>query len=378
MSGSSRTDARADGSKETSERQRMRISQVTLVYLIVLALIPLSRLISPAFPSTNQIENILVLSSFLAVVAFGQGLVILTGGIDLSVASSVTASAVFMSSVTGMIGGNTLVGVILTLGIAFLIGAFNGIGIAYLRIPAFIMTLATGVMVMSILLEQTNGAPSGASPAILRELFGSGRIGGIPITIFFFATFVLIGWLLQSHTTYGQRLYAVGNGETVARISGLPVKPLIASVYAVSGVCCGLAGIMLLGFTGAANLSTGNDYLLPSIAAVVVGGTAIKGGVGRYLGTVAGVLLLTTVSTDISAMNLSEGWKQVVYGAIILAALVLSRESPEGGARTGVFDRFRKDKRKEDMNKEHDDVSEASAGSGQSSAIQNKNRRSTP
>lgn len=377
MSGSSRTDARADGSKESSERQRMRISQVTLVYLIVLALIPLSRLISPAFPSTNQIENILVLSSFLAVVAFGQGLVILTGGIDLSVASTVTASAVFMSSVTGMIGGNALVGVILTLGITFLIGAFNGIGVAYLRIPPFIMTLATGVMVMSILLEQTNGAPSGASPAVLRELFGSGRIGGIPITIFFFSAFVVVGWLLQSHTTYGQRLYAVGNGETVARISGLPVKPLIASVYAVSGICSGLAGIMLLGFTGAANLSTGDDYLLPSIAAVVVGGTAIKGGVGRYLGTVAGVLLLTTVSTDISAMNLSEGWKQVVYGAIILAALILSRESPEGGARTGVFDRFRRDKREEDMDKEHDGGNEVSTGSGRSPTMQNKNRRST-
>lgn len=377
MSGPAQTGVGRTGQKENPERRRIGLSQVTLVYLIVLALIPLSRLISPAFPSTDQVENILVLGSFLAIVAFGQGLVILTGGIDLSVASTVTASAVFMSSVTGMIGGNALIGMILTLGIAVLIGLFNGVGVAYLGIPPFIMTLASGVMVMSILLELTGGAPSGASPPILRELFGAGRIGGIPITIFFFAAFVFGGWLLQSRTTYGQWIYAVGNGQTVARISGLPVKRLIASVYMLSGISCGIAGIMLLGFAGAANLSIGNDYLLPSIAAVVVGGTAIKGGTGRYLGTVAGVLLLTTVSTDISAMRLSEGWKQIVYGGIILTALVLSRERPEGGSQLNVFARFRKRKGEEDVSKGRDDVKEVAAGTNQPAANQNESRRST-
>ncbi len=376
MSGSAQADAKGAGSKEVQERRRKGISQVTLVYLIVLAFIPLSRLISPAFPSTDQVENILVLGSFLAIVAFGQGLVILTGGIDLSVAAIITASAVFMSAITGAMGNSALVGVLLTLGVGILIGLFNGIGVAYLKIPPFIMTLATGVMATSILLGQTNGSPSGASPPVLRELFGTGRIFGIPITIFFFAALVFVGWLIQSRTTYGQRLYAVGNGEIVARISGLPVKQLITSVYVVSGLCCAIAGIMLLGFTAGANLSIGNDYLLPSIAAVVVGGTAIRGGTGRHLGTVAGVLLLTTVSTDISAMQLSEGWKQIVYGAIVLAALVLSRESPEGGSRSNIFARLRTRKREEDVDGGHGDVSEGAAGPGQSDASHNEHRRS--
>jgi ribose transport system permease protein len=131
-------------------------------------------------------------------------------------------------------------------------------------------------------------------------------------------------------TTYGRRVYAVGNSAIAARVSGLPVRPVQASVYAVAGLFYGIGGVMLLGFAGNAELRLGDEYLLPSIAAVLVGGTAIKGGRGSYVGTIGGVVLLTVVGLDITATGLAEGWKQVLYGAIVLAALVLAKRPSLG------------------------------------------------
>lgn len=302
---------------------RPALSHAMIIWIIVVLLIPASRLVSDAFPSMNQIENIAVLGAFLGVAAFGEGLVILSGGFDLSVPSIVTAAGVFVAAWVQN-GGSVAIGIVLALLIAAGIGAVSGIGVGYFRIPAFIMTLAVGTIVSGALLGLNAGHPARPAPKALHDVFGSGRFIGIPTTIWFFAGFVIVAVLLQQVSSHGRRVYAVGNGELVASMSGLRVRAITASVYAIAGLCYGIVGLMLVGYSSGANLSLGNDYLLPSIAAVVVGGTSIKGGRGTYIGIVGGTLLLTTVATDISATSLAEGWKQVLYGAIVFGALILS------------------------------------------------------
>lgn len=311
---------------------RPSLNHTLIIWLIVVVAVPASRVVSTSFPSGTQIQNIVVLGSFLGVAAFGEGIVILSGGFDLSVSAVITASGVFAAAFVEH-GGGTGLAVLLALLISAAIGAASGIGVAYFRIAPFIMTVATGAIVSGALLGLNSGEPSRPAPSELHTLFGTGKWLGVPDVIWFFLAFVILATILLQATTYGRRIYAVGNGELVARMSGIPVRAVTASVYAVAGLCYGIAGIMLTGYSSGAELSLGDDYLLPAIAAVVVGGVSIKQARGTYIGVVGGTMLLTTVSNDISATSLADGWKQVLYGVIVLGALVLSNWRGEGRVR---------------------------------------------
>lgn len=308
--------------------KRVMVDHALIIWAIALILIPASRAVSSEFPSTAQLESILLLGLFLVVAGFGQGLVILTGGIDLSVPAGLTLAA-FSTAWFTSAGGNSALGIVIGIAASTVLGLVNGIGVAYLRIPAFIMTLATSTITASSLIGINNAQPARPAPGWLPNVFSAGahRVGGIPAPVFFFVGIALLGWVIQGMTTYGRRVYALGNSPVAARISGVAVRPVHASVYAVAGLFYGIGGVMLLGFAGNAELRLGDDYLLPSIAAVLVGGTAIKGGRGSFFGTIGGVLLLTIVGLDISATGLVEGWKQVLYGVIVLAALILAKRT---------------------------------------------------
>ena len=302
-----------------------QFGHVGAIYALALLLIPASRLVDENLPSISQIENVLIIGLFLVVVSFGQGLVILTGGFDLSVPGIITAAA-FVTATVASGGGSIVLAVILALLVGAGIGAMNGIGVGLLRVPPFIMTLAIGAITTYALLGINQGEPSRPSPDVLTDLFlGQERLAGIPLPIWFFVGLVFLGWLIQSRTSWGKRVYAIGNGELPARIAGVRVPLMLVSVYAVAGVAYGLAGVMLLGYSQGAVLTMGEPYQLPSIVAVLVGGSAIKGGAGSFLGTVGGVLLLTVVSIDISASGLAEGWKQVMYGGIVLSVLIIGK-----------------------------------------------------
>jgi ribose transport system permease protein len=304
--------------------------QVLLLWLAFIIVIPASRVVSTSFPSGNQLDAITTLGLFLVVIAFGQGFVILTGGIDLSV-PAIVASASYLCAWQTERGTSPVVAIILALGIAAVIGAANGFGVAFLRIPPFIMTLAMGTIVTSALVGLNSGQPAREGPTALVKLFGEGtRLGPFPVALYFLVGAVLVGFAIQSLTSYGRRVYALGSSERTAEISGMRVRLTRASAYVVAAVAYGIGAMMLLGFTGNARIEIGQEYLLPSIAAVLVGGTAIAGGRGLFLGTVAGGLLLTAISVDISASNFDEGWKQVLYGAIVLGTLMLSKLATRG------------------------------------------------
>jgi ribose transport system permease protein len=293
-----------------------------VVWVLALLAIPASRFASPNFPSPDLLRNVLVLGLFLAIVAFGQGLVILTGGLDLSVAIGVTLGAYFTGYLASR--GVPLVGaIILALVITGFLGLINGLLIGFTPFPAFIVTLATSAMAASLLLGLSAGAPSQRSPEPLAKLFdGSADLAGVPFPVLLFAAVVLVGFYLQSRTVFGRHAYAVGDSSRAARISGIPVRRTTVLAYVTAGIAYGTAGIMLLGYASGADLNVGNPWLLPSIAAVVVGGSSIKGGSGNYLGTVGAVILLTILTIDISAAGISEGFKQVAYGGVIILALL--------------------------------------------------------
>jgi ribose transport system permease protein len=206
-----------------------------------------------------------------------------------------------------------------------LIGAVSGIGVAFLRIPPFIMTLAMGIIVYSANLGITGGSPAGRPSPLLTDLFAA-RILGVPPILFLMAAFTVAATVLQARSAFGRKVYALGTNPAAAFIAGLPVRRITIICYALSGAAAGLAGILMIGFTNGASLVMGDNYLVPSIASVVVGGTSITGGRGNYLGVAGGAVLLTTFSTVINALGIAEAWRIILYGTVIVIALLLLRE----------------------------------------------------
>jgi ribose transport system permease protein len=295
------------------------------VFALSIILILASRAISPAFGGWNEARAILVLSSFVMAVAFGQGLVILLGGLDLSVASVMTFGGVLTFSWIGSSAPALLWGVPAVLIVTALVGVVNGVGITLLRVPPFIMTLAVGIIVYSICLGFTAGTPNGQASPVLSAIYTE-RLFDVPLIVYLMVVAAVVGHLFQSHTPFGRKLYAIGTSDAAAYIAGLGVRRLTIATYAIAGAASGLAGIMMVGYAGGATLTMGQPYMLPSIAAVVVGGTSILGGSGRFLGTVGGAILLTTISTIIGALEMQEGLRTMIYGIVILIALLLMRD----------------------------------------------------
>ncbi len=273
----------------------------------------------------DYVNSLPMLASFLAVLALGQGAVILSGGLDMSVPWTITLAGIVLCGITK--GSNEaafwVVPLVLSMGGA--IGFINGSAIVVLGISPIIVTLAMNGILEGAALIFCNGSPIGWSPPALRWLM-TGRLFHVTPIVWFLVVFVIIANLLLSRTTFGRRLYATGNSQRVARFAGVPVGPTLIGAYMLSGLCSVIVGIMLSGFSGQAFLEMGDPYLLPSIAVVVVGGTLITGGKGHYLGMFGGALLLTALSTLLSASLISDAIRDVVYGGVVLIAVVALRE----------------------------------------------------
>jgi ribose transport system permease protein len=284
-----------------------------------------SRWISPSFGTWNQTKAILLLSSFIMVAGFGQQMVILIGGLDLSAASVITLGGLLTFIWIGASSSALIWGVPAVLLLMALVGAVNGIGVALLRIPPFIMTLAMGMIIYGAVLGITKGTPLGESSPLLTALF-TGHWFGLPPLIYHMMAIIFLCVLVQRRTAFGRRVYAIGTNPYAAYLAGLPVRLVTIWCYAISGGAAGVAGILLVGYSGGATLTLGQSYLMPCLAAVVIGGTSILGGRGHYLGVVGGAALLTTFSTIVSALGVEEGWRIIIYGVVILAALLVLRE----------------------------------------------------
>lgn len=279
------------------------------------------KIVSPGSNLVGQVSAILVSAIFLTVAAFGQGLTILLGGIDLSIGVVMGLGAMMISGLTNGNDGALVWAVPVTLAACTGIGVVNGIGIALADIPPFIMTLASATTFFGVGLGFTAGAAQApVAPAI--ETLMSARWLDVPCPIWLLLVFAAVAVAFQNGSVTGRKLYALGSSPGGARVLGLPVAALTIAAYAISGLCAGIAGMLLAGYSSAATLDMGNPFLLPTIAAVVIGGARVTGGRGIYLGTFAGALFLSALETMITVLSLSQGLRDLIQGAIIVMALI--------------------------------------------------------
>lgn len=312
------TTAEVDQRGDRGFRLGGQSAYILAILLLTALLMPLSRLVSPSLGSWSTVSAILVVSSMLTLVGFGQGLVILVGELDLSLPSTVSLTGVLTTAWLG--SSPSLLTFLQILAIAALIGLLNGVGVTLLRVPSFIMTLGAQLIIAGVALGYTKGTVPGTTPDFLARLM-LGRWVGIPTPIFLLLAMVLVGTLIQRYTSFGRRLYAVGSNRATAYVAGVQVNRVIIGAFVISAVCAALTGMLLVGYGGGATLGMGDTYFLSSIAVVVVGGSSILGGRGSYLGTVVAAIFLTTISTLIQSLGISQGWQTFIYGLLIVAVV---------------------------------------------------------
>jgi len=303
-------------------RQRIDVPVATAFGCIVLLLV-LGSFYSSNFLSPQYLLQQLKVGAFLGIIATGMMLVILLGQIDLSVPWTVTLGAMMASAAAahGAVGEALAIPVGIFCGL--LIGVVNGVGVAYLRIPSMIITLAVNAVAQGLMVAYTGGFAPGDSASTAMRYLAAGTILGVPnAAIMWLVTGVLAVFLLN-RTTFGRAIYGIGNKEAAAYLSGVPTQRVVMIAFALSGALAAFGGVLLAGYAGKAAQSMGDAYLLPSIAAVVLGGTSILGGRGSYLGTIAGVILITLLQSILSVMQIAEFGRQIIYGIIIVVMLLL-------------------------------------------------------
>lgn len=285
--------------------------------LLLLVLVGGIAVIRPGTVTPDWGANTLLFAAPLGLMAGGETVLLLTGGIDLSVSAIATSSAYLLSANSAH---DPLLGLALGLGVGLLVGLLNGIGVAIFRVQPLVMTLGTGLMTEGALVvySQKIIAHLPHVPAFIVAL-GSGKfLGVIPVDLLLWLPISVLLILGLRYSGFGRLLYAVGDNAEACRLAGVRVWGVLVVAYVICGFLCAIAGLIMVGTTNAADLSLADVYLLPAIAAPIIGGTSIFGGRGGYGGAIVGALVLTVLNSLLTLLNVPEPLKQVLYGAIIL------------------------------------------------------------
>ncbi|SDM95191.1 ribose transport system permease protein [Cryobacterium flavum] len=296
-----------------------------LVGLVVLCLALF--IATPDFLTGPNLLNIGIQVSTVAVLAFGMTFVIVAGGIDLSVGSVAALSAMssgWMFASAGLPGWLALVGGLV---VGALAGVINGLANAYGKLPSFIATLAMLSVARGLTLVISDGRPIKTAPEVS---FLGGNLGPVPMPIVILVIAALAASFVLNRTVIGRSMYAVGGNAEAARLSGLPVKRILVTVFALAGLFAALAGLLLAGRLDSAQPQAAAGYELDAIAAVVIGGASLSGGLGRISGTLVGALVLVVIRNGLNLLNVTSFWQQVVIGLVIALAVgidVLRRKS---------------------------------------------------
>ena len=302
--------AQTSGRMMTSGRLLALLRQNTILVLILLLVVFVAgiELARPGTVNATWMSNALLFAAPLGILAAGQTLVMLTGGIDLSVAAIATGAAYILAT-TASLGSTAAVALGLLLGL--LIGFINGVGIAVLGVQPLVMTLGTGLMTGGVLTvySQQMLASEPRVPDFIQALGAGKLLGVVPLDLFLWAPIAFLMIFGLARSGFGRLLYAVGDNREACKLAGVRVWQVLLAA---------IAGIVLVGGTNAADLSLADVYLLPSVAAVIIGGTSIFGGRGGYAGSIVGALILTVLTSILTLVDASEPIKQILYGAIIL------------------------------------------------------------
>jgi len=298
------------------------LSRYGLLWALGFLILALS-LLSPYFLSTANLLNVLRQVSINAILALGMTVVILKGGIDLSV-GSLLALAGALAAGFALSGFPPPLAMGLGVGIAVALGTLQGLLVAYAGLPPFIVTLAGLTAFRGLTLVYTDGRPITGLPDPFLFL-GNGTLLGIPVPVMVMLSFLLLTHLLLQNTALGRYLYAIGGNEEAARLSGVPVARIKVFAYAYSGLAAGLAALVLTGRLNSAQPTAGTGFELDAIAAAVVGGTSLAGGRGTAWGTFLGALIIGVLNNGMNLLNVSSFYQLIAKGAVIVLALLVDR-----------------------------------------------------
>ncbi len=289
------------------------------------ALFLLGQAVHPGFLGLASVESILVIASFVGLVAAGQCFVILIGGIDLSVPWVLNAGAIVLTTTSLGLESRAPIAIVAALAMGIVVGAINGAGVAIFGIPAVVMTLAMNGIIEGLVLGLTGGftcsACSSYAPPFVQALAHNSLLG-VPDALLLWLVVIVLVTLALNITRFGRATYALGNNPRAAVLAGIDARGMTIMLYAASGFFAALAGILLVGFGGQASLGMGDPYLFTSIAAVVIGGVNILGGRGHYLGVAAGAVSLTVLVSVLLALNMPDYVRSIAYGVVILGLLL--------------------------------------------------------
>ena len=296
---------------------------LTIEIIAIALLLAIGEALSPGFASPRQIVNQLLIAGLLGVAAAGQNLVILCGqeGIDLSVGGVMSFGAFLGGNLMQHQDANLPLALAAVVAATFLIGLMNGVGVTMLRIPPLVMTLGMLGVVNGLLVVLTRGLSSGLAAPMLTQIMQPLAFG-VPVIVFIWIAIGVIMALMLRRTTFGLNIYAVGANEEAAAFAGVPVRRTRMLVFALSGLFSGIAGILLLGYTSSVFVGAGEQYMLPSIIAVVIGGTSLAGGSGGYWGTMAGALFLVVLQSILTTLSIPPFGRQIIYGAVLLVLML--------------------------------------------------------
>ncbi len=305
------------------EAGRVLGSRPFLTLVVVVVVWIAASIVSQGFGSYGHLRYLVELAAAIGIVAAGQTLVVIGGGIDLSVGAVITVASVSLPLLSPTGDPTGLAGMVFTMALAAGIGFVNGAGIAYLRVHPLIMTLAMATLLQGLLVIIAGGsAVSVQNPLVV--WFGSARPAGIPAGILLWLAVSAATLVLLHATPFGARVFALGTNPVATRLSGINVNRITILLYTFGGLMAGLTGILVLGMNRQGYVGIGEPYLLASIAAVVLGGTSILGGRGTYAGTIPAAILLVTITAIITVVNASPGWRSILFGSLILGLLLFS------------------------------------------------------
>ena len=303
--------------KENLDKYKSLIGLVLLCVVITF--------VSPAFMTLSNITNVFTQVSTNAIIAVGMTFVILTGGIDLSVGSTVAISGAFAASIIKSTN-NVFLAVLAAGIVGIVIGLINGLLISKGKLQAFIATLATMTIFRGATLVFTNGTPISKLPENFVNI-GNGKLGFIPIPVIITVIVLVIAIYVLTQTRFGRYLYALGGNEDSARLSGINTTKVKTLVYVISGFASSIAGVIIASRIGSASPNAGTGFELDAIAAVVIGGTSLAGGEGRITGTLIGALIIGVLNNGLNLMNVSPFYQSIVKGLVILIAVLLDKKS---------------------------------------------------
>ena len=305
-------------------------STAGMVFVVTILVGLLVHIKTGNFFTPYNISTLTRAASFIIIVSFGQTLVLLTGGIDLSVSAVGSVAAMVAAKMMVETGINPTISILTACLIGLFMGLLNGLFIAYLKLTPFIVTLATAEIFKGIVYVVTRGTPIVGIPAG-PQFFANGILGGvIPTIVIIMAVICITLFLILKYTAFGRHVYAVGGNRNCARIVGIRVEKVLVIVYMLSGLLAAFSGTMMACKLASYQATIGENWINPTIAASVLGGTSMAGGLGGVVGTVIGGLLQQTVSTCITLLRVSSYWETIVTGAVVLIAVVIDaiKENP--------------------------------------------------